>query len=108
MEPLPSKITFERKYAPAMKICDQPEADEYFAACVQHAMSFGITRERAEEIERHNLGYWAGYYDNETRERIERLFRCEHPVFGSIEKNGPPSAESAFLAGHALGLKGKS
>ncbi len=56
-------------------------------------MSFGKTREEAEEIERANLGYWAGYYRPETRERVERLFRCAHPFFGSIAEKGPPTPE---------------
>jgi hypothetical protein len=44
------------------------------------------------------LGYFAGYYDHATRERVERLYRCAHPVFGSASA-GPPTAESAILSG---------
>jgi len=107
MKPFPREISFADKYGPAMVIADQTQADEYFAACVQHTMSFGIGREFAEEAERGNLGYFAGYYDNETRERVERLFSCAHPVFGSIARNGPPSPEAAFSAGMRLGMEGK-
>lgn len=53
----------------------------------------GKTREEAEQIERSNLGYYAGYHLDETRERVERLFRCAHPVFGSIAENGPATLE---------------
>jgi hypothetical protein len=59
-------------------------------------------------VERHNLGYFAGYYDNETRERVERLFKCSHPIFGSIAKNGAPTAKEALAAGMVaakLGVK---
>lgn len=76
--------TYEEKYDPAMAITDQAEADGYFERLVQHNMSFGTMREEAEGIERANLGYWAGYYSHATRERVERLFRCAHPFFGSI------------------------
>jgi hypothetical protein len=107
MKPLPSKISIGDKYRPAMEITTQADADEYFAVCVQHTMSFGTDREKAEDIERQNLGYFAGYYDNETRERVERLFRCKHPVFGSIAENGPPTPESALLSGLLRGLKEK-
>jgi len=82
-EPIPTAATLGEKYGPAMKITSQEEADAYFAQCVAHMMSFGYSREEAERIERSNLGYWAGYFDHETRGRVERLFRCAHPVFGS-------------------------
>src|SRR5688572_26718611 len=87
------------KYSKAMEITEQAEADVYFEELLQQTMVFGRTREEAEEIERHNLGYYAGCYDNETRERVERLFKCKHPVFGAIAENGPYSIEQAFTAG---------
>lgn len=99
----PEKITFGDKYGPAMKIKTQAEADTYFERCVTHTMSsFGLSRDKAEETERMNLGYFAGYYDDETRARIEKLFRCAHPFFGSIAKNGTPTPEEAFAAGKRL------
>lgn len=102
--PLAREATFGEKYDPAMAITDQAEADGYFERLVEHRMSFGKTREEAETIERSNLGYWAGYYSHATRERVERLFRCEHPVFGSIAEKGPPTAEQAFEMGLRDGL----
>jgi hypothetical protein len=39
----------------------------------------------AQEIERQNIGYWAGYYSRETRLRVEELFGCEHPVLGKAK-----------------------
>lgn len=92
-------ITIGEKYGPAMEITDQTAADAYFEKCVAHCMGHGATREKAEEIERINLGYYAGYYNNETRARVERLFRCAHPAFGSIAQNGAPSAEEALAFG---------
>jgi hypothetical protein len=59
----------------------------------------GMSVEDAEALARTNLGYWAGYRDTATRERVERLFRCEHPVFGKIAERGPPTAEEAFRLG---------
>jgi len=101
------KSTIGEKYHPAMEITDQEEADAYFEKCVQHTMSFGHeTRERAEEIERMNLGYFAGYYDTETRLRVEKLFKCAHPIFGKAV-DGTPTPEEAFEAGKKL-AKGSS
>lgn len=87
-------------YKTAMKIKTQEEADKFFEELVQHHMKEnGDSRKKAEQIQRINLGYFAGYYDSETRERVERLFDCAHPVFGKISENGSPTAEEAFEAG---------
>lgn len=87
-----------------MIITDQAEADEYFEALVADNLAHNgsKSREEAEVMERSNLGYFAGYYDSETRRRVERLFKCAHPIFGSIEINGEPTAEEAFRAGIEL------
>ena len=103
MSELSHMISTGDKYGPAMQIAEQSEADAYFERCVQHCMKWGNARDEAERIERANLGYYAGYYSNETRRRVERLFRCAHPVFGSIEQRGAPTQEEALRAGMALG-----
>jgi hypothetical protein len=95
-------ITIGEKYRPAMAITDQAEADAYFERCVQHMMLHGHSREMAERIERNNLGYYAGYYDHATRERVERLFRCTHPFFGPASQ-GAPRYDDAFTLGITLG-----
>ena len=95
---LPDDITIGEKYGPAMKIEDQAEADAYFETLVEHHMRFGHARDAAEARERWNLGYYAGYFDNETRERVERLFGCAHPIFGPISE-GAPTPEEAFEMG---------
>ena len=95
--------TIGELYRPAMVIKTRKAAEVYFKELVEYAMSFGQSREEAVRIQKSNLGYFAGYYDHETRKRVERLFCCEHPVFGSIEKNGAPTQEQAFAAGRAMG-----
>ena len=104
MAELPERITIGQKYGPAMEITDQEEADRYFGLLVEHTMKHAQdeeykSREGAENLERQNLGYCAGYYDTETRERVERLFSCAHPVFGSVEQFGVPTPEAAFQSG---------
>ena len=76
------RVTIGEKYKLGMTITNQSDADLYFESCVEHTMRFGKSREEAENIERQNLGYFAGYYDSTTRERVERLFSCAHPVNG--------------------------
>lgn len=105
---LPENISIRDKYEPAMEIETQEEADAYFRLCVQHTMQLPpatIDREEAECIERNNIGYYAGYFSHETRERVERLFKCEHPVFGAIAKKGPPTPEEALRKGMELGSR---
>lgn len=101
--PMPADITIGDKYTPAMAITEQAAADGYFARCVAHAMTFGTTREEAEQIECDNLGYFAGYYDHDTRARVERLFRCAHPIFGAIAEKGAPAPEDALRLGFERG-----
>lgn len=93
-------MTCGEAYGPAMEITDQAEADRYFKVLVADMQKRHMKRAtEAEEIVRSNLGYYAGYYSDETRERVERLFRCAHPVFGSIAQNGAPKPEDAFRMG---------
>lgn len=99
---LPEKLTIGEAYGPAMEITEQGEADEYFELLVRRSVKFERqTWRKAEEIIRSNLGYYAGYYDSETRARVEKLFNCVHPFFGPISK-GEPTAEEAFELGKAL------
>lgn len=92
-------ISIGDKYSPAMTMTEQATADAYFEECVAHTMSFGRTRAEAEAVERGNLGYYAGYYDDATRARVERLFHCAHPFFGSLAVNGQPTVDEALSAG---------
>lgn len=98
---LPDRIlTCGESLGPAMTIIDQNEADEYFEALVQNMMKFGHkTREESIQIEKSNLGYYAGYYDAETMRRVNRLFKTSHPIFGSSR----PTPEEAFETGKSIG-----
>jgi hypothetical protein len=97
---LPENLTIGESYGAAMEITDQAEADAYFQRLVDRSMTyFRKTRTEAEALERQNLGYYAGYYDSETRHRVEKLYRCAHPVFGSISAVGAPTPEEALQAG---------
>lgn len=88
-------------YGPAMEITEQKKADEYLSALVDYYLKWfpDAAREEAAVVQRGNLAYYAGYYDNETRIRVEGLFKGAHPVFGRIVHNGSPTAEEAFEMG---------
>ncbi len=97
---LNEEITIGDKYGPAMEITDEDEAKIYFEACVEHMMERGNTREEAIKIEKSNIGYYAGYYDNKTAARVYQLFKCSHPVFGGADNW--PTPEKAFEMGKEL------
>ncbi len=104
--PMPKDITIGEKYHYAMTIRDPEEARAYLEACIDHTVTYwGRTHEEAEQIERSNLGYFAGYYDFETRQHVERLFGGVHPVFGPVS-NGQPTVDEAIHAGWRMATKG--
>lgn len=86
---------------PAMQITDQKEADEYLEDYVNFIMKIRPESSKLEAsvIARSNFGYFAGYFSDEVRERVERLFNTEHPIFGKISINGSPTKEEAFEMG---------
>ena len=99
-------LTYEETLGPAMEITDRADAEQYLAAYVafiQEALdaeprSDGLT---AAEIASQNLGYYAGYYSRETRERVERLFNCAHPILGPASSG--LSTEEVYRQGGELG-----
>lgn len=100
------KLTYGEALGTAMSITDPEDAKQYFEAYVDFMVKHSSIKKReAIEIAKSNLGYYAGYYDNETRERVERLFCCAHPVFGSIAANGAPTPEQAYDIGVKMGEK---
>jgi hypothetical protein len=46
-----------------------------------------------------NIGYWTGYLDHATADKIMDLFDCEHPIFGRTH----PTAEEALRIGMEYG-----
>lgn len=91
---LPEKLTIGEAYRPAMNLTEQADADAYFERLVERQMRvFGRTPAEAEDIERSNLGYYAGYYDHETRIRVERLFACRHPMLPPAREGALPASE---------------
>lgn len=104
-----TKFEPKKSLESAMKITDEEDAKQYlkeYIKYIQDAIDNDPQRigENAEEIAKSNLGYYAGYYSNIVRERVERLFVCKHPFFGSIAK-GEVSSEDAFKMGERLGVK---
>jgi len=95
-------LTNAEVLTPAMSIKTQEKADEYFEALVDyHVRMFGGTREEAIEKEKSNLGYWAGYFDNATIKRVNKLFCTTHPILGDIV----PTIKEAYERGREDGIE---
>ena len=92
-------LTYSECLDPAMKITNIDDANQYISEYIKYINKSKNDIFESEKIAKSNLGYYAGYYDSETRERVERLFMCQHPIFGSIKENGVPTAKEAFEAG---------
>ncbi len=91
-------ITLGDAYGSAMDIDNAVDAGIYLRALVRYIERVGPATQTSAEIQaRGSLGYWAGYYDHETRQRVEELFNCEHPVLGKA-RDEPVSANAAFAA----------
>lgn len=46
---------------------------------------------------KNHLAFYSHYLGNITRARVESLFDCAHPVFGSIRLNGGPTREDVDM-----------
>ena len=93
-----------------MTITDQRIADSFLEELINKNMQnpkCNHSRKEANSIERENIGYFAGYYDVETRERMEKFFGAIHPVFGPVSK-GIPTATQAFELGLEMGRKART
>lgn len=77
-------LTYGQTLGPAMEISNQKDADEYLEALIEYYMRDGTkSKNECRELALNNLGYFAGYYDQETANRVKKLFGALHPIFGS-------------------------
>ncbi len=99
--------TYGNALGPIFKITEPEDAIQYKEAYIQYLMKYPEcgSREEATRVANSNIGYYAGYGSNEDRARIESLFLCSHPIFGSIKENGVPTTEEAITAGRKIATK---
>lgn len=102
--------TIGELYNPAIELAkkgDTENAKKYFDALVEHSFDFSkaetpdgnISRDEIERIVHSNLGYWAGYHDKGTIEKVHAVYGSSHPIFG----NSTPTSSEAFNMGLELG-----
>lgn len=95
----PEDATYGDLYDPAMEVKTKEEALAYLDRIVRYQKAISGHKNIDLVGLKKNIGYWAGYRDHETRERVERLFECEHPAFGAIKDVPPPTPGEALLLG---------
>jgi hypothetical protein len=92
-------------YTPAIEIAkagDTIKAGRYFAALVENCLAAkGIDETEAKRIVSSNIGYWAGYFERGTIEKVYEVFGCAHPVFGI----STPDSGEAFRMGVEMGKR---
>lgn len=105
-------LTYGEVLGPAMSVANHKEAAQYFENLIKYMMRFypkdektgkKTTLEEHIRIQKSNLGYYAGYYDAATSERVAKYFGAVHPIFGTSR----PSPKKAFEAGMNVGKKGR-
>ena len=102
MEMFDENATIGEIYGPAMEIKDYQEAQEYLRMLIDRQKKYWHrTEEEAMRIEMMNIGYYAGYYDAETAERVYKLFDTAHPFFGTTT----PTLEEAIITGMQMAKK---
>lgn len=78
-------MTNEELYGPAMNASTKAEVDAHLERIVS-VLRDGLpdySDEALRRMARWNVAYYAGYFDDTTRERVRRLFACAQP-FASI------------------------
>lgn len=81
---------------------NKDEAQDFFYEYVNH-ISFvnKYSWDKSIEIAKSNLGYFAGYYDQETCDIIYKTYQCSHPIFG--DKPFAVDSEEAYKMGYNKG-----
>jgi len=106
-----NELSFHEIFEEALKIKSRTEAKQYLQDYAEWIKERGEKIDSVKDpidIAKENFGYWAGHYSHEVRRTVEDLFECEHPIFGSIEKNGAPTPEQAFALGVEMAARWKN
>lgn len=94
--------TFGEVFGRALKLAneDKEKAQEFFEQYVHFIFKKNDkvnSLEEAERIAKSNLGYFAGYYNQEVCDIIYKTYQCTHPIFG--DKPFDVTPEEAFNKG---------
>lgn len=85
---------------------NKDDALDFFRTYVEYILEDNKevnTFSEAEKIAKVNLGYFAGYYNQEVCDIIYKTYQCSHPIFG--DKPFSVSPEEAYRKGLEAGEK---
>ena len=108
VEKLTQTTKFEKIFDLAMKYIDDPVLSkefylEYFRMIkdAEPTMSDAAINARISD----NLGYYAGYFDVETRKKVREVYGAVHPIFGDRYEDLTPEEVMRLAEEHARKLK---
>ena len=85
---------------------DKDEAQDFFYQYVNHiSFTNKYSWDKSIEIAKSNLGYFAGYYNQEVCDIIYKTYQCSHPIFGDKPFNVDPV--EAFNIGYNMAKNSK-
>lgn len=72
-------------YERAIQAESEVEAAMVYALLMEEMSGQGMTSDEADKLIRENIAYFAIFYDQQTLERVERLYNCVHPFLGLVD-----------------------
>tara|TARA_B100000614_G_scaffold262909_1_gene300545 strand:+ start:104394 stop:104810 length:417 start_codon:yes stop_codon:yes gene_type:complete len=100
-------LTNGETLGPAMEIETEDEARQYLDNYVDWmVVKHGMSRVEALNVAKQNIGYYSGYYGVDTQRRVERVFKCVHPIFGSTSGE-QMSVQEILEQGRKMGEESK-
>lgn len=110
-------LSYGEVLGPAMAVRNHEEAEKYFDNLIKYMMRFYPKDEKTGKkvsidehirIQKSNLGYYAGYYDDATAARVAKYFGAVHPIFGTARITPKQAFEAGKKAGEKFRSTGKS
>ncbi len=88
-------------YDPAMAVQSEEEAEAYLQRIIRYMQreTTEMPESDARQIALKNIGYWTGYYDHATADRVMALYHTAHPIFGTSH----PTLAETFAKGIEMG-----
>ncbi len=75
------KLTYGECLDSIAKITNKKEAKQYLNDYVDWLCKFhNLNEKKARQTALHNIGYYAGYFSQETMKKIYELFETHHPI----------------------------
>ena len=103
-------LSYGDSLGPVFEIDNEEDAMAYKELLIEYHMRWSrdgkpdsppMTREQAIEVTNANVGYWSGYGTSTQMTRVQRLFLCAHPIFGSAVPTDKEAYETGLAAGKA-------